>query len=145
MLFYTPLNPIRSFANIDDPVTFLLYDLECQFLFEMTWIYVQLILEYKNIFRKYQSFLKTHKGILGHALYSIHCILSCKIRLHAAIGSRVDFLSKQNRVYTKQDRLLGAYHLSKPLHLLMNLTQRQSMHQSKRIQRKGKRQTQLLA
>ena len=32
------LNIQGSFENIDEPVTFLLYDLECQFLFEMTCI-----------------------------------------------------------------------------------------------------------
>ena len=30
---------ISSFANIDGPVTFLLFDLECLFLFLVTWIY----------------------------------------------------------------------------------------------------------
>ena len=31
--FYTSLVAISSFANIDGSVTFLLYDLECKFLF----------------------------------------------------------------------------------------------------------------
>ena len=30
----------KQFANTDEPVTFLLYDFECYFLFEITWFYV---------------------------------------------------------------------------------------------------------
>ena len=43
----------KYFEKIAGPVTILLYDLECYFLFYMTWIYVELIVEFKNSFGKY--------------------------------------------------------------------------------------------
>ena len=39
MFFYTSLDAISSFANIDGPVAFLLYDLECYFFLKWRGIY----------------------------------------------------------------------------------------------------------
>ena len=51
---YTSLDSISSFENIDRPVTFLLYDLECEFLF-LNDVDLQLILEFKISFGKYHT------------------------------------------------------------------------------------------
>jgi hypothetical protein len=48
MFFYIFPTVISSFANIDRPVTFLLYDLECYFLND-----VHIFLELKASFGKY--------------------------------------------------------------------------------------------
>ena len=54
MFFYTSLADISSFANIDVPVTFWLYDLDT--ISFLNGVEIQLILEFKNSFEK-KSFL----------------------------------------------------------------------------------------
>ena len=86
---YTPLTATRCFAIIDQPVTCLLYDLECKFRF-LDELDIQLILEFKISFGKYHPvFPKTpSKGflgtrctfwdmlyILGYALCSTSCLI----------------------------------------------------------------------
>ena len=39
IFFYIFLASISHFADIDGPVTFFLYDLECSFIFQITWIF----------------------------------------------------------------------------------------------------------
>ena len=45
----TSLAAISIFANIEEPVISLLYDLKCKFLFEMTWLLFE-ALKLKNGF-----------------------------------------------------------------------------------------------
>ena len=78
--FYTAKS---SFSNIDGPVFFLLYDLECEISF-LNYVNIQLILEFKKSILEniIQFVLKLFKGrFLGHPLDILYILYITDINI----------------------------------------------------------------